>query len=38
MYVRQIPKSAHTPEEILEACGLTAQHVLQKTMEMLQVV
>eukprot|EP00913_Durusdinium_trenchii_P005868 g5480.t1 len=36
MFVRQIPKSAHTPEEILEACGLTAQHILQKTMEILQ--
>ncbi|MFI4898001.1 MAG: transketolase [Phycisphaerales bacterium JB059] len=38
MFVRKIPKSAHTPEEVLESCGLTAQHILQKTMEVLQVV
>ena len=37
MFVRHIPKSARTPEEVLERCGLTAQHILQKTMEILQV-
>ena len=37
MYVRRIPKSARTPEEMLEMCGLTAKDVLTKAMELLQV-
>ncbi|MEM7755538.1 MAG: transketolase [Planctomycetota bacterium] len=37
MFVRRIPKSARTPEQMLEMCGLTAQDVVNKVMEVLQV-
>jgi len=37
MHVRRIPKSARTPEEMLEMCGLTAQDIVKKAMEVLQV-
>jgi len=37
MHVRRIPKSARTPEELLEMCELTAQHIVSRTMETLQV-
>ena len=37
MFVRQIPKSARTPGELLKMCGLTAQDIVQATMKLLQV-
>ena len=38
MHVRRIPKSAKTPEEMLQMCGLTAQDISKTVMKMLQVV
>jgi transketolase len=37
MHVRQIPKSARTPEEMLQMCGLTADDIVAKAMSLLQV-
>ena len=37
MHVKRIPKSARTPEELLQMCGLTAQDVVSECMEILQV-
>jgi len=37
MYVRRIPKSARTTAEMLEMCGLTAEDVVKKVMQLLQV-
>jgi transketolase len=37
MYVRRIPKSAKTPQEMLKMCGLTAQDIVQTAMRVLQV-
>jgi len=37
MFVKRIPKSARTPEEMLEMCGLTAQNIADKVMELLGV-
>ena len=38
MFVRRIPKSARTPEEMLQMCGLTAEDVVKNVMKLLQVV
>ena len=38
MFVRHIPKSARTPEELLGNCGLTAQDIVNNVMKVLQVV
>ncbi len=38
MFVERIPKSAKTPEEMLEMCGLTAQDICNRAMQVLQVV
>jgi transketolase len=38
MYVKRIPKSAKTPEEMLKMCGLDAPSIVKQTMELLQVV
>lgn len=38
MYVKRIPKSAKTPQEMLQMCGLTAQDVVKAAKRMLQVV
>jgi transketolase len=38
MYVKRIPKSAKTPEEVLSMCGLTAQDIVKEVMSALQVV
>ncbi|MBK7403255.1 MAG: hypothetical protein IPJ41_01145 [Phycisphaerales bacterium] len=38
MFVRRIPKSAKTPEEMLQMCGLTAQDITSHAMKVLQVV
>ena len=37
MYVKRIPKSARTPNEMLEMCGLTAQDIANKVMDLLGV-
>ncbi|MEM7623789.1 MAG: transketolase C-terminal domain-containing protein, partial [Planctomycetota bacterium] len=37
MHVRRIPKSAKTPDEMLQMCGLTADDVVKQAMELLQV-
>ena len=38
MHVRKIPKSAKTPEEMLQMTGLTAADIAKTVMKMLQVV
>jgi transketolase len=38
MYVKRIPKSAKTPEEVLKMCGLTSEDIVKETMKLLQVV
>jgi len=38
MYVRRIPKSAKTPEEMLKMCGIDAPSIVKQTMQLLQVV
>jgi len=38
MFVRRIPKSARTPEEMLQMCNLTAEDIVKKAMQLLQVV
>ncbi len=37
MYVERIPKSARTPDEMLQMCGLTAQDIVNKVMALLGV-
>lgn len=37
MCVRRIPKSARTPEEMLEMCGLSSAEIAHEAMEMLEV-
>ncbi len=37
MFVKRIPKSAKTPDEMLQMCGLTAQDITNKVMELLGV-
>jgi transketolase len=37
MHVRRIPKSAKTPEEVLQMCGLTAADIQKNVMTMLGV-
>ena len=37
MFVTRIPKSAKTPEEMLQMCGLTAQDIVNRVLEMLGV-
>jgi transketolase len=38
MYVKRIPKSARTPEEMLKMCGISAEDVVKRAMSLLQVV
>jgi transketolase len=38
MHVRRIPKSAKTPEEMLQMTGLTAADIVKNTMRLLQLV
>lgn len=38
MHVKRIPKSARTPNEILRQCGLTAEDIRDRVMQVLQVV
>lgn len=37
MHVTRIPKSARTPDELLEMCGLTAQDIVNRVMSLLGV-
>ncbi|MEL6329988.1 MAG: transketolase [Planctomycetota bacterium] len=37
MHVRKIPKSSRTPEQVLAQCGLTAEDIVARVMEVLQV-
>ena len=37
MHVRRIPKSARTPEEMLQMCEISADHVVKRCMALLQV-
>ncbi len=37
MYVRRIPKSAKTPQEMLKMCNLTADDIVEATKRILQV-
>ncbi|MFM9995404.1 MAG: transketolase [Phycisphaerales bacterium] len=37
MHVRRIPKSAKTPDEMLQMCGLTAADIVKTAMQLLQV-
>lgn len=37
MYVKRIPKSAKTPEEMLQMCELTAKDVVNRVMSLLGV-
>ena len=37
MCVRRIPKSAKTPDEMLQMCGLSAQDIVKATLKLLQV-
>lgn len=37
MHVRRIPKSAKTPDEMLQMCGLTAADIVKAAMQLLQV-
>ena len=37
MHVQRVPKSARTPEQMLEMCGLTAEHICQRALRVLQV-
>ena len=38
MYVNRIPKSAKTPDEMLEMCGLSAEDICNRALSVLQVV
>ncbi|MGE3107631.1 MAG: transketolase [Phycisphaerales bacterium] len=38
MFVRRIPKSARTPEEMLKMCELDAASIVKQTLQLLQVV
>ena len=37
MFVKRIPKSAKTPDEMLQMCGLDAQSIMNKVMTLLGV-
>jgi hypothetical protein len=37
MHVTRIPKSARTPEEMLEMCGLRAEDIVSRVMALLGV-
>ncbi len=38
MYVKELPKSARTPEELIAMCGLDAETVARSALELLQAV
>ena len=37
MYVKNLPKSGREPEDLLNYCGLTSEHIVQKAMQMLEL-
>ena len=37
MYVRHLPKSGSGPEEMLRYCNLSADHIVQQAMNMLEL-
>jgi len=37
MYVRRIPKSGKTPEDVLHYCGISADHIVHQAMSLLQL-
>lgn len=37
MYVRNIPKSGRTPDDVLKYCGLTADDIVAQTLELLEL-
>jgi transketolase len=37
MFVRSIPKSARTPEEIMDMVGLSSKHIVNRCLELLEV-
>jgi len=37
MYVRNIPKSGRTPDEVLKYCGLTADDIVANTLKLLEL-
>lgn len=37
MFVRRIPKSGKTPEDVLAYCGLTADHIVAKALSLLEL-
>lgn len=37
MFVRNIPKSGRTPEDVLNYCGLSAQHIVKEAMALLEL-
>ncbi|MEX2387226.1 MAG: transketolase [Phycisphaeraceae bacterium] len=37
MFVRNLPKSGRTPDEVLSYCGLSADHIVKEAMSMLQL-
>ena len=37
MYVRRIPKSGKTPDDVLKYCGISADHIVKQAMSLLQL-
>ncbi|MFU8827976.1 MAG: transketolase [Phycisphaerales bacterium] len=37
MFVTRIPKSGRTPEEVLDYCGLSVKHIVDRCLEVLEV-
>ncbi|MBI1337660.1 MAG: transketolase [Phycisphaera sp.] len=37
MHVRRLPKSGRTPEDLLEYCGLSADHIVHQVLQLLQL-
>ena len=38
MYVRRVPKSGRTPAEVLDYCGLSADHIVREAMAQLRLI
>jgi hypothetical protein len=38
MFVRRIPKSAKTPDEMMKMCGIDSASIVKQVMQLLQVV
>lgn len=37
MYVRNLPKSGRTPEDVMAYCGLSSDHIVQQAMQLLEL-